>query len=1100
MKKNLWKLRLKTVFIVLLIMFTGSYFTCIAASGNSTPAQQQGKVITGTITTSEGEKLPGVNVVIKGTTIGTVTDIDGNFSLAVPEENLSGELQVSYVGYLTETLDIGGQTEFNVTLIPDLQQLEEIVVIGYGVQKKSDLTGAVASISGEKLVEVPSIGVDQALQGRAAGVNVISNTGMPGGSISIQIRGISSINGNQPLVIVDGVPVSIDGNSDRADAGYNGVNNLFGSLNPNDVESIEVLKDASSAAIYGSSGGNGVILITTKKGKAGKITSNFNFYRGWQKPWKKIDVCNSQEYAQIMNWIAIIKNPDDPDYFSLQPDTLPNYDWQDIMFRTAVMDNYDFSISGGNDVSTYRLSTSYITQEGILNNSDYKRLTVRINSDHKLSNRINIGEDVNFAYSKTNGFDEWVYTQEYNTPMANILPMYPYLAPYDENGVWTKPPVGSNPKVAEDVLHEQRYRYNLAANTYAEISPLKGLTFTSRVHGGLNFGLDDIFKPVYDHVPTDKREVNSVENTVTRHLEWSWQNYGTYNLSFLSNHNITLMAGMESGYGKNIDITGTREGLINETPEMRYFNASLNDTSLNQLIEGGGDESSRYAYFGRINYDYKGKYLLTANFRRDGSSRFGPGNRYGNFPSFSVGWKFSEEEFLRNLPFLSFGKLRFGWGSTGANAPGLYAYYARVNSTLSAFNYIFDRSTLLTGAAPVQMPNREIRWETMIMTNFGIDLGFFDNKLNFTADYFIKTSKDMLIYQPQPALSGIYQYEADLPQLGGDARPIINIGSIENRGLELTVGYKKMSGSLRQSADFNITFVKNKVLDLKGDSLIYGDVGVNLHDITITKEGYPMGQFYGYVTDGIFSEEDAAIDSRGRIYIWNQPFTINSVGDTIRAQRNAAPGDIRYKDLNNDSLINTGDRTIIGSPIPKFVLGFSYNVEYKGFDLNLFLQGSFGNKIFNGTKNWLYNQDVGGNRSPDLLDQYRSPVYDSEGNLVDAGNTNTTMFRLDPRGGNGNLTKPSDVFLEDGSYLRLKNVQLGYTLPAKLTQHVGIEALRIYVGAKNLFTITKYTGFDPEIGMNIATPEQQRNLLMGTDKGATYPQPRMYLTGINVTF
>ncbi len=1086
--------------MVLVSMFAGSYFTCINATDNSTVAQQPGKVITGTVVAAEGEKLPGVNIIIKGTTIGTITDVDGNYSLVVPEEHLSGELQVSYIGYLTETYKIAGQTAINVTMVPDLQQLEEIVVIGYGVQKKSDLTGAVASVSGDKLMEVPVTGVDQALQGRAAGVNVISNTGMPGGSISIQIRGISSINGNQPLVIVDGVPVSIDGNSDRSDASYSGVSALFGALNPNDVESIEVLKDASSAAIYGASGGNGVILITTKKGRAGKISSTFNFYRGWQQPWKKIDVCNSQEYAQIMNWIAISKNPNNPDYFSTQPDTLPDYDWQDIMFHTAVMDNYDFSISGGNDISTYRLSTSYTTQEGILRNSDYNRFTVRINSDHKLSSRINIGEDINFADSKTNGYDEWVYTQEYNTPMRNILPMYPYLAPYDENGVWTKPPVGSNPKVAEDVLHEQRYHYILGGNAYAEISPLKGLTFTSRFHGGLNFEIDDIFKPVYDHVPTDKNEVNSVEKTMKRHLEWSWQNYATYNLNLLTDHNITVMAGMESGYGKNIEMTGKREGLINESPEMRYFNASLNDTSLNQLVEGGGDESSRYAYFGRLNYDYKGRYLLTANFRRDGSSRFGPGYRYGNFPSFSAGWKFSEEEFARNIPYLSFGKLRFGWGSTGANAPGLYAYYARVNSTLSAFNYIYDRSTLSTGAAPVQMPNREIRWETMKMSNFGIDLGFFDNKLNFTADYFIKTSKDMLLYQPQPSLSGIYQFASDVYQLGGDARPIVNVGSIENRGLELSLGYKKMSGSLRQSADFNITFVKNKVLDLKGDSLMYGSVGVNLSPITITKEGYPMCQFYGFKTDGIFTEEDAAVDERGNVYIWNQPYTININGDTVYAQRRAMPGDLRFVDVNNDSTINNGDRTIIGSPLPKFTLGFSYNIEYKGFDMNLFFQGCFGNKIFNGTKNWLYNQDVGGNRSTDLLDQYRSPVYDDEGNLVDAGNTNTTMFRLDPKGNNGNLTRVSDIYLENGSYLRLKNIQIGYTLPAKITQHVGIESFRIYVGAKNLFTITKYTGFDPEIGPNVAAPETQRNLLMGTDKGATYPQTRMYLTGINMTF
>jgi TonB-linked SusC/RagA family outer membrane protein len=1050
---------------------------------------QEKTTVTGKITTVEGEELPGVNVVIKGTTIGTVTDVDGNYTIEIPDEHLSGELQVSYIGYLSETFEIAGQEVLDITLIPDLQQLEEVVVIGYGVQKKSDLTGAVATVSGEKLSELPVLGVDQALQGRAAGVSVIQNTGIPGARASIQIRGISSINGTQPLIIINGARTSD-----------------ISMINPYDIESVEILKDASSAAIYGATGGNGVILITTKKGKPGKITTSFNYYRGWQKPWKKMDMMNSQEYAEVMNTItAINAYSRGREYipWTTQPDTLDNYDWQDIMFRTAIMENYDLSVSGGNEKSDYYFSANYLKQEGIIRKSDYDRMSFHINSNHKLNKIIKVGESVRFVKSKNIGYEEWEFQNEYNTPMLSILTMYPYLPPYDENGEWSISPFGhDNPKVWEDVLDKTRNRYHVGGIGYVDLNLFKGFTYTSKISGGIRFDVNDQFRKIYHYSPTDFNDRSRVNKTIDQEYGWELQNYFNYNKTLLNNHNITLMAGHEAVYTKHTDMSGERIDLLTETPEMRYFDASTNNEEVLQFVEGGGWETAGYSYFGRINYDYKSKYLLTANIRNDYSSRFGPQYRSGVFPSFSVGWKFSEESFLENLGLLSFGKIRFSYGETGANAPGRYAYYARIHTNLEPYNYPIDSSDVpWPGGILAQIPNREMHWETMIMTNFGIDLGLFNNTLTITVDYFNKQNDGMLIYQTLPSIVGMYQYVEHTSQLGGDARPISNIGKIVNKGIEFTVGYRKVLGDLKASLDFNGSIVNNEVISIAGDSLYSGTTGVNLVNICLTTEGYPVSQFNGFKTDGIFTWDDAALDENGDVYIWNQPFRIISEGDTAYMQRRAKPGDFRFVDVNGDTLLNDDDKTMIGNPIPKFIMGFSANLEYKNFDLNLFFEGKFGHDIFNGSKIYLMEQEVGWNRLKDVLDQYWDPIYDEEGNLVIEGNTNTSLPRLDPRSENANFSRVSDFYVEDGSYLRLKNFQIGYTLPASLTGKVGIEKFRIYLGAKNLITITKYTGFDPEVGLVYDNDLESSDVLQqGIDKIGNYPHNRMFMLGVNLQF
>jgi TonB-dependent starch-binding outer membrane protein SusC len=1052
-----------------LIMTINAFCFCLISpniSHANDNALQDKKLIKGVVTDQKtSNSLPGLTVVVKGSTIGTITDIDGKFSIMASEKDV---LEFSFIGYAKKEVVVGNQTTLNITMSEDVMGLDEVVVTGYGVQKKSDLTGSIASVGSQKLTEMPAISVDQALQGRAAGVSVTQNTGIPGGQVSIQIRGISSINGTEPLVIVDGVRGSLS------------------NMNPGDIESVEILKDASSAAIYGSSGGNGVILVTTKKGKSGKLSTQFSHYSGWQSPWKKMDMMNSQELAEMLNYSNAMKGKDP---FTTKPDTLPNYDWQDIMFRNALMQNYDLSISGGSEKSTFFVSANYQKQDGILRKSDYNRFGIRINSTHQVSKYIKIGENAQFTKTRNNGYEEWEFQDEYNTPLTAIFNMYPFLSPYDANGEWTQNPTGGrNPKVAEDILNKHRDAYSIGGNAFIEINPFKGFIFTSKVNGYVNFNLSSEFNKVYHYNTTTYNEHSKIIKSNTTEYGWEMQNYFNYNTTIAQNHNIGVMGGFEARRSKNESMRGQRLDLINETPEMQYFDASTDGSSSTQIITGRGWEEASFAYFGRINYDYRGKYLVTANIRNDHSSRFGPAHRSGVFPSFSFGWKFSEEEFIKNMNFINFGKLRFGYGETGANAPERYAYYASVNSTSNAFKYIFDQSSTASSGATLQkIPNTEMHWETMIMSNVGVDLGFLGNRLNLSVDLFKKENDGMLINQILPSIAGMYIGNNLVQTFGGDANPTTNIGKFENMGVETTIGYK-IVGKLKANFDLNFTYIKNKVVDISGDSLYSGRNGVSLQDFLLTSEGWPVSQFNGFITDGLYTEDDAIIDSKGRTIIYR----LTSTGDTVLQKKGILPGDLKFSDLNGDGKITNADKTNIGSPVPKFIFGFSTNLEYENFDLNIFFEGKFGHKIFNGTNWWLMEQTISGNRLKLMLDQYREPIEDVLGKTLQ-GKTNTTLPRFDPADPNGNFTHVSDFYVENGNYIRLKNIQLGYNFDNKLISKIGLSKLRIYVGAKNLLTFTKYSGFDPEIASS-------NMLTQGIDKAGNYPQSRVYLVGINIEF
>lgn len=1064
LKSHDYRRLLNVVFFVILCLLLPG-----VSNANANVLQNK-KVIKGVVTDQKtSTALPGVTVVVKGTSVGTVTDIDGQFSISASEKDV---LEFSFVGYSKKTVPVGSQSGINVSLAEDIVGLDEVVVTGYGVQKKSDLTGAVSSVSGENLSKMPISNIEQALQGQAAGVNITNKSGRPGEGVDIKIRGISSINGTQPLVIIDGISGDLS------------------SLNPNDIASIEVLKDASSAAIYGSTGGNGVILVTTKKGNVGKMRTSVNLYRGMESVSKKIEMMNSQQWMEVNEELASKGTV----ALNSQPDTLKTYDWQDIVFDPALTQNYDITTSGGNDISNILISASYNKQEGVVRNTDYQRITFRINSEHKINKHITFDEKIAFMNSVDRGMEEWEWHSYYQNPMYNTLIMDPSVAPYDADGNWTRSDWScDNPLVALDMEDRTAKQNNFEGNFGLKINLLKGLDYTSRFSGKLNFGDTKEYQAKYYATETDNRTSDFLICSMRRDLSYTFQNILNYQTTIAQDHNVSVMVGMEAYKWWYYNISGTRTELSSSDSWMLYFNTSTDGTSDIQNVEGEGDIAASAAYFGRLNYDYKSKYLITLNFRRDGSSSFGPNYRWGNFPSFSFGWKFSEEEFLKNIEAISFGKLRFGYGKTGANAKSGFPFLSSVVSNAN-YEYSFDNSTALVGTGPYQIANSEIRWESVNMSNLGIDMSFFNNKLSISGDIFNKVNDGMLMLQEVSRIAGTFN----------GSNPEVNVGSIKNTGYEITITGRKKDGDLKGSIDINLTGVRNEVISLATDSMLKGRVHV-LQPTNLTCEGQPVAQFYGYkwdksVGNGLFRETDPYKTKGSKIIFTNQPYSLNAAGDTVYAQTNVSAGDVRFKDINGDGKINSDDKVNLGSPLPKLTFGFSINLEYKGFDLSAFFNGTIGNKILNGTKQYTYYLQGNGNHAKAFADRYVEKDIvkkDVNGNdmIVVHQNLDTDI----PRNASANYVTLSEFFIEDGSYLMLKNLVIGYTFPGKLTNKVGLEKIRIYGGAKNLFTLTKYTGFSPEVA-GIQPQDGSTSILeSGVDLGV-YPTTRMVYFGVNVAF
>jgi TonB-dependent starch-binding outer membrane protein SusC len=1051
----------------------------------------QERTITGTVIDKTGLTVPGVNVIIKNTTIGVITDIEGKFSLKVPDNNTV--LVISYIGYITQEIQVGEQTNIKIELKEDVKQLDEVVVVGYGVQKRSDLTGAIASVSGKTLERIPIAGIDQAIQGKAAGVNIIPKSGRPGAGVDISIRGISSINGSSPLVVIDGINV---GTSDEG---------AMTKLNPNDIESIDVLKDASSSAIYGASGGNGVILISTKAGKEGKLVTNFNMYGGIETVARKIPLMNSQQWFEVYEETNINRDSTRKSVpKTYRPDTLKTYDWQDIMFKPATTKNYSLSLSGGNDLSKYFLSFSYNDQKGIIKNSSNGRLTIRINSDHKITKHITIDEKINFSNIVNHGFTDEDWQGYYYNPVKNGLNMVPYLPEYNPNYNqtwgdslrWTngegKGEFGTapNPMSKIDVKNRKHTTNDFEGNFGISLNLIKGLTYTSRFYTRLGFMDEKDYKKIFYNcnVATFFATTNALNQEMRRDINWNFQNILSYNTNFLENNNITLMAGSESAKKYWFNMTGVRNQMPSDQENMLYLENSTDAEKTEQFVSGKADEARYYRYFGRLNYDYKNKYLLTINVSQDYSSDFSSENRGATFPSFSLGWKFSEEEFMKNQNLISFGKFRAGYGEAGANAKQSFPWASLVLTPLT-YRYSFDNRNSQIGGGPVQVPNPDLKWESVSTTNFGLDLGLFRNALLFTAEYFQKLNDGMIMSKSLPATAGTASMGRAYD--GAETSPLINFGKIRNRGVEFSMEMKKKEGDLTGSFVVNFSIVRNKIMSLVTDSAKEGSVHT-LSPIALTRVGSSISEYWGFKTNGLFRETDPMVYNKKakRMVFANQTYSINNTsGDTTYMQPNAQAGDFRFVDMNNDGIMDQRDKIPLGSPLPKFTFGFSINLEYKIFDLVADFYGSYGNKVFNGTKQYLYYYQENYNRCADFANRYKDEIV-KNGLVVVNENHNTDI----PRNKSANYNTVSDFYIEDASYLRLQNFQIGVSVPKSLLNKIKVERIRLYVGVKNLFTLTGYSGFTPDIstGNNQVTAQ-------GIDYGS-YPPTRMYFAGVNIQF
>lgn len=983
--------------------------------------QQQQKTITGKVTDTNGEPIIGANIIEVGTTNGTVTDMDGNFSLKVAD---NATIRVSYIGYVEQEINTAGKTSFNITLVEDTQALEEVVVVGYGVMRKKDLTGSVASVSGEMLRDKPLASVGEALQGRAAGVLVISS-GKPGENVSFRIRGISTINNSEPLLVIDGVPTDL------------GIN----SINMEDVETVDVLKDASATAIYGSRGANGVILITTRKGKSGDGTISFSANWGVQRATNMPQMLNASEFASLHNEMIanynlsvapssqLAQRPDFADPTSWSEST----DWLGMLFNQAWMKNYTLSYSGGSDRGSYYVSGGVLDQDGIVLNTSYRRYTVQFNSESKVRPWINFGHNLTLSHDvKQQG------SYDIRATMAS-LPTQPV---YNDDGSWAGPGQPAyhygdlrNPIGTATMNSNRTNGYNVLGNLYGELKPTDKLTFKSL--GGIDIKMWDnrSFSPKYDWKPIPQPQ-SSLSESSNKSITYLWDNTLTYIDTFAERHHLNAMIGSSAQNNVFNYMRASVQDFLSDA------NNQLNNGLTDPTVGGSRNDWAVLSLIGRVNYNYDNKYMLTATVRRDGSSRFSDANRWGTFPSFSAAWRLSEESFFTPGSWVNDIKLRLGYGATG-NQDGIdnYAYFTRLKTS----RYVFNGTPVFT-LYPLVMPNPDVRWENVEQFNVGADLALLNQRFHVTLDAYLKNTSDMLVPMSVPITTGYSDIYV----------PSINAGEVQNRGVELTLFSRNLDGALVWDTDLNLSYNRNEVTKMNdGIALFTGD-DINMTKVQVSAEGKPVNAFYGYVTNGLFQTQEE-VDN----------YAVQVSGGT-------APGDIRFLDLDNNGVINADDRTYIGNPFPKWSFSMNNSLAYGDFDLQIFLQGIAGNDIYNANRIWQESMSIPQNQTRKVLDRWRG-----EG----TSNSVPRAIYSDP---NMNV-RHSDRFIEDGSYLRLKNLTLGYTMPAALTQKAYLSKVRLYLSAQNLFTLTRYSGFDPEVGAG------------GVDMG-TYPVTRTVSLGLNIQF
>ena len=991
------------------------------------------------------EPIIGASVMIEGTTTGTITDLDGNFNLNV---SLNDKLVISYMGYTTQTITVSSFQPVIIHLSEEKQELDELVVIGYGVQKKSDITGAISSVSSEDISSALASNPMQALQGRASGVQIVQNSGAPGSKTTIKIRGTGTVNDSDPLYVVDGFIVD--------DIEY---------LNPNDIESMEILKDAASSSIYGARSANGVVLITTKQGESGKTKIVFDSYAGISSPWKKIDVMGVEDFALMRDYVEDreIYSVDGQLYYSKDPEGNLYFDdykyhlldtimsnpdnpdnWWDAITQTGIKQHYNLSVSGGNDKHKYLVSGSYYDERGIVKTSDYQRFSLRMNLNNKLAKWLDLRTSLLYTNDERN-----IVPEGNNSVLKRALSQNPLIHTYNTAGYYSE----DHPIAMIERNHNTTTNHRIDANIDLTARLGKLFTYQFKFSNSANFFNRNRFFEVNKReeafiMPTDLTKVARTHN-MTNKTEIN--NLLTFNYN-KHNHNIGVTLGQTAEMYKLTDLYAERQGAASNSSNLWYLDAAY----YGDRATGGLNEWTALGLLSRVNYSYKDRYLLQVNFRADASSKFSSQERWGYFPSASIGWKFTGEEWMQDQQVLSLGKIRAGWGLLGNNRIDEYARYTVINNE---YNYSYGNGSHVTqsGAAASTLGNENIRWEKTESYNIGLDLNFFNNRLSTSIEYFNKETSDMLLRVPVSLSVGL-----------GNS-PMVNAGAVNNKGFEFSANYKGGRSKFKYEIGFNLSYIKNKVTSLgQGNEPIYGALlnESSLNDyVTKTEVGMPIAYFYGYVTDGIFQ-------------------TVEEVEKSAQNDGKTEPGDFKFKDLNNDGKIDASDRTYLGSPHPDFVFGLPVNLSYGNFDLYLFFQGQYGNELFNTMDYYLYSTHGTGNVYADLRSKHWS-VDNPNGTIPDLAQADR------PRN-----FRASDLYIQDGSYLRLKNVTFTYNLPADFLKKIHFANASIYLSAQNLLTFTKYDGFDPEVGKQ--SGEESNNLYMGVDTG-NYPQARSLIFGLKVT-
>ena len=1052
--KNFYSYRIALIFIV----------SCIVGVEFSFAEVLQERTVTGVVTSgTDGEALIGVSVQVKERPqVGTITDFEGRYSL---QARSNETIVFSYIGFKSQEVK-ASKTVVNVELEEDSEILDEVVVVGYGTMKRSDLTGSVVSVGEDEIKQSIVTSLDQALQSKAAGVSVTQNSGTPGGGISVSIRGINSLNGNEPLYVIDGVAIS--GNNDSNSS-------VLSSINPSDVVSMEILKDASATAIYGSRASNGVVLITTKQGQAGKTRITYEGYYGLQQLPKKLGVMNLREYAEYQNLRAEVIGFGERAEFADISLLGEGTDWQGEIFQNASMHNHQLNISGGNDNVKYSLSAGYLQQEGIAIGSDFERFSARVNMDNKITKWLSTGLRASVAQTTQNN------TIDSGNIIRTAIEQLPDTPARNPDGSWGAQAENmygtyfSNP-VAEALMRENYNRgLQMYVDFFADVTLWKGLVFRAEYAGNYYYSNTYQYTPSYDYghyvqSSTGSRGANNGSN-------WTLKTYLTYNGTF-GKHNISVMAGHEAQENSYETLYASRDNYLFNT----IHELNMGDSSTAKNSSGRGS-SAIESYYGRLNYGYDDRYLATFTVRGDGSSSFGPANRWGVFPSMALAWKINNEKFLKNVKWLNNLKLRLGWGLVGNQSASSYAYGVTMASAASIWG---------TGFYAGNYPNDKLKWEETKAWNAGIDLNLFDNRVEFIFDTYLKNTDNLLMQASLPSyVTGIIN------------SPWVNAGAMENKGAEFTLNTVNISKKdFTWRTGITISFNKNKITKLYTETAGLSGTIDGAQTLTYSTVGQPVGQYYGYKVIGMFKEEsdfyqrDAdgnfLLDKNGNRLPVALPENQHIAKDEVWV------GDYIFEDLNGDGVIDEQDRTYLGNPEPKFSYGFNNTFTYKGFDMNIFINGVYGNKLVN-----LFRKDfTNPMRNSNLLKEATGiahvelidPAQPEEIWNVHVSNPESaTVQRLNTADGNDN-NRMSSRFVEDGSYLRIKNISLGYTFPQKWTRKWHIENLRVYMNIQNAFTFTKYKGYDPEVGAY-----NYNVLLRGVDY-ARYPSQRIYTVGLNLSF